>query len=221
MDRKKARISLPAKLPANVKMMHGRLYTLSVDRSPVYGERVSREDSGFLHEWSLWRSKLASMLISGASIPIEEGMHILYLGAASGTTVSHVSDIVRCGVVYAVEISPVEFSKLLGLAKRRSNIIPILGNARAPECYAPLIDRVDLIYQDISQRDQVSIYLRNMEVFHCRRGILCLKARSIDATLPAKDVLHMSLAEISKTLTVKKVVNLAPYQKEHWGIITG
>lgn len=216
-EKRKARLELPS----NVKLVNGRLHTVSNDPTPVHGERVSRLDDGtFLHEWDIWRSKLASALSAGASVPINESSHVLYLGAASGTTVSHVSDIVKNGAVYAVEISPVEFSKLLLFSRRRTNIIPILSNARSPELYAPLVPRVDVIYQDIAQKDQVRIFLRNVEGFACRQGILCLKTRSIDASIPGRDVLQGSLRELGRGLGVKNVVPLSPYQKEHWAIIT-
>lgn len=208
-------------MPPNVRFLNGRLHTISSDPSPVYGERVSRLDDGsYLHEWSAWRSKLSSALSSGASVPLNEGSHVLYLGAASGTTVSHVSDIVRNGAVYAVDISPVEVSKLLLLSKRRENIIPILSNARSPGLYAPFVQRVDVIYQDIAQRDQVRIFLRNVEDFSCRQGVLCLKTRSIDATARGRDVLQDAVREIGRSLSVRNVVSLSPFQKEHWAIIT-
>jgi fibrillarin-like pre-rRNA processing protein len=208
-------------LPPNVRLVNGRLHTISSDPLPVYGERVSRLDDGlYLHEWSAWRSKLASALSSGASVPLSEGSHVLYLGAASGTTVSHVSDIVRNGAVYAVDISPVELSKLMLLSRRRENIIPILSNARSPELYAPLVPRVDVIYQDIAQRDQVRIFLGNVEDFSCRQGVLCLKTMSIDATAKGRDLLQDAVREIGRSLSVKNVVSLSPFQKEHWAIIT-
>jgi fibrillarin-like pre-rRNA processing protein len=216
-ERRKVRIELPP----NVKLVNGRLHTISTDPEPVYGERISRMDDGtYLREWNAKRSKLASAITSGAAVPLSERSHVLYLGAASGTTVSHVSDIAREGAVYAVEISSIEFSKLLLFSKRRQNIVPILSNARAPELYAPLVPRVDLIYQDVSQRDQVRIFLRNMEGFSCRHGVLCLKTKSIDATSRGKDLLQDAVREIRLSLEVRNVVSLAPYQKEHWAIIT-
>ena len=45
--------------------------------------------------WNVFRSKLAASIVNGISeIFIQPGSKVLYLGAASGTTVSHVSDIV-------------------------------------------------------------------------------------------------------------------------------
>lgn len=65
----------------------------------VYGEkRVSVEDGGSSVEYRVWnpfRSKLAASMMGGLdSIHIKPGTKLLYLGAASGTTVSHCSDLV-------------------------------------------------------------------------------------------------------------------------------
>jgi rRNA 2'-O-methyltransferase fibrillarin len=79
----------------------------------VYGEkRISVEgaNEGEKIEYRVWnpfRSKLAASVLAGVdNIHIKPGSRVLYLGAASGTSVSHVSDIVGAeGVVYAVEFS--------------------------------------------------------------------------------------------------------------------
>lgn len=66
----------------------------------VYGEkRVSIEnDDKEKVEYRIWnpfRSKLAASILGGLDdIHIKPGSKLLYLGAASGTTVSHCSDIV-------------------------------------------------------------------------------------------------------------------------------
>ena len=45
--------------------------------------------------WNPFRSKLGAAILGGVDqIHIKPGAKVLYLGAASGTTVSHVSDIV-------------------------------------------------------------------------------------------------------------------------------
>ena len=69
----------------------------------IYGEkRVSVQADPFVKEstieyriWNPFRSKLAAAIMSGVEdTHIIPGARVLYLGAASGTTVSHVSDIV-------------------------------------------------------------------------------------------------------------------------------
>ena len=106
-------------------------------------------------------------------------MRVLYLGAANGTTVSHVADYVE--VVYAVEFAPRPMQDLLEVCRRRRNIIPLMADAARPEQYAPLVEPVDLLYQDVAQPDQAAILLRN-SVFLKPGGILILmlKTRSVD-----------------------------------------
>eukprot|EP00080_Pristionchus_pacificus_P021278 PDM81298.1 fib-1 [Pristionchus pacificus] len=111
----------------------------------VYGEkRVSVEDGGSSVEYRVWnpfRSKLAASMMGGLdSIHIKPGTKLLYLGAASGTTVSHCSDLVGPeGLVYAVEFSHRSGRDLLNVAKKRPNIIPIVEDARHPHKYRMLV----------------------------------------------------------------------------------
>uniref|UniRef100_A0A0D9XMK6 Fibrillarin n=1 Tax=Leersia perrieri TaxID=77586 RepID=A0A0D9XMK6_9ORYZ len=77
----------------------------------VYGEKrisVQNED-GTKVEYRVWnpfRSKLAAAVLGGVdNIWIAPGTRVLYLGAASGTTVSHVSDIVGPARIVALNAS--------------------------------------------------------------------------------------------------------------------
>src|SRR5664280_1580307 len=81
-----------------------RIATRSTDSAPVYGERIM----GGYRLWDPFRSKLAALLLKskGRGLRLKRDAKVLYLGAATGTTVSHVSDIVADGLVYAVEFSP-------------------------------------------------------------------------------------------------------------------
>ena len=40
---------------------------------------------------------------------------------------------------------------LLEVARRRKNVMPIMADASRPEHYAPLVEPVDLLYQDMAQ----------------------------------------------------------------------
>ena len=76
---------------------------------------------------------------------------MLYLGAASGTTVSHVSDILGpSGMVFAIEFSPRSGRDLVNLAKTRTNIVPIIADARHPIKYRMLVPIVDTIFADVA-----------------------------------------------------------------------
>ena len=142
-----------------------RLATRSTDPVPVYGERIL----GGYRLWDPFRSKLAALLLKskGRGLRLKRDAKVLYLGAATGTTVSHVSDIVADGLVYAVEFSPRSMRDLIRLCERRKNIIPILADAARPEAYAALVEPVDLVYQDIAQRNQAEIASLN-----CARYLL-------------------------------------------------
>lgn len=90
--------------------------------------------------WNPFRSKLAAAILGGVDhIWMGPGSKVLYLGAASGTTVSHVSDIVGpTGCVYAVEFSHRPGRDLINMAKLRTNVIPIVEDARHPLKYRML-----------------------------------------------------------------------------------
>ena len=125
-------------------------------------------------------------------LSLTPGMRVLYLGAANGTTVSHVADYVE--VVYAVEFAPRPMQDLLEVSRRRRNVIPIMADAARPEQYVPLVESVDLIYQDVAQPDQASIALRNC-LFLKEGGflILMLKTRSVNVRKEPAEVFEDTL----------------------------
>jgi len=85
---------------------------------------------------------------------VKPGAKVLYLGAASGTTVSHVSDIVGpTGLVYAVEFSHRSGRDLVNMAQRRTNVVPIIADARKPLDYRMLVSLVDVVFADVAQPD--------------------------------------------------------------------
>ena len=125
----------------------------------VYGEkRVSVEERGVkveYREWNPFRSKLGGAIMLCVSYcPIKPGAKVLYLGAASGTTVSHVSDMVGPeGAVYAVEFSKRSGRDLLEMSKARANVFPIIADARHPYKYRMIVPEVDCIFSDVAQAD--------------------------------------------------------------------
>ncbi|MHA2143436.1 MAG: fibrillarin-like rRNA/tRNA 2'-O-methyltransferase, partial [Candidatus Thorarchaeota archaeon] len=175
----------------------------------VYGERVlTIEDKGDFRIWNPRRSKLAAAIQKGV------------MEAASGTTVSHCSDIVGPqGVVYAVEFSARTARGLLQLAESRGNIVPIIEDARHPTKYAPFIaGPIDVVYQDIAQPNQARILSDNIRVF-CgfgAWGLIAIKARSIDSTAPVDDIYSNEIATLdSYGLEVIENLNLEPLERDH------
>jgi len=179
----------------NTFLREGRIYTVNLAEGTVYGERILKREGREYREWSPTRSKLAEYLGSGGRFPLRAGNVLLYLGAGSGTTASHVSDILADGRVPCVESAPIPFFRLREIASPRRNMSPILADARHPERYAPMVGRADAVYQDIAQKDQMDIFVRNMELFGAEWGVVMLKVRSI-SHLPASEVVPGELRKL-------------------------
>lgn len=194
-----------------------RLATFSSDPVPVYGERII---DGY-RIWDPFRSKLAALLQKGKGrgLSLSRDSKVLYLGAATGTTVSHVSDIASGGMIYAVEFSPRSMRDLLPLCERRKNIIPILADAARPESYSSLVEPVDLVYQDVAQRNQAEIASLNSDLYLRPEGdlIMMVKTRSIDVTAAPQAVFRAEVREL-KGLDLVESVDLLPFHQDHWAV---
>lgn len=163
--------------------------------------------------WEPQRSKVAALCYLNYEPPICHA-RILYLGAAAGTTVSFLSDYAE--VVYAVEFSSRPIRNLIRLARQRSNIIPFFQDARYPERYIPFIESVDILIQDIAQRDQVEIAVKNLSLL--KNGghfILFLKMLSI-SVVSGKDELTAIATNLLKDAGIKKIV-VTGLEKYHTG----
>jgi fibrillarin-like pre-rRNA processing protein len=181
----------------------------------VYSERML----GTARVWDPFRSKLAALYHEGTGVEITADTRVLYLGAANGTTVSHVAD--YADVVYAVEFAPRPMQDLLEVARRRKNIVPIMADATRPEQYAPLVETVDLLYQDVAQPSQAMIAIRN-SVFLRTGGtmILMLKTRSVDVRKEPGVVFEETVeALVSAGFVVQESLWLAPYHQDHAAIV--
>ena len=188
----------------------------------VYGERRVGDGSLEYRAWAPHRSKLAALLTKGTGQwPFRTDSRVLYLGAANGTTASHVSDLVPEGVVHCVEFSPRAFQKLLMIAEVRDNMNPILADAEKPESYARQVGEVDILYQDVSQRDQVGIFLKNARLLAPGGwAYFMVKARSIDLGARPKAVYQGVLELLRGTgLRVLEVVRLDPFEKDHAAVV--
>ncbi len=186
----------------------------------VYGERLYKWEGVEYREWNMYRSKLAGALANGlAEQPIKEGHKILYLGAATGTTASHVSDIVGFkGKVYAVEFAPRVMREFILVADVRKNLYPILGDARKPYEYRHLVEVVDGIYADIAQPEQAAIVADNADYFLKDEGylLLAIKARSIDVTKEPSEIYKREINTLKERgFEIVDVVHLEPYDRDH------
>jgi len=194
-----------------------KLATTSDDVVPVYGERIQEGR----RLWDPFRSKLAALLLKGRSTRpmLARDAKVLYLGAATGTTVSHISDIVSDGLVYAVEFSPRSMRDLVRLCERRKNIVPILADAARPEEYSFLVELVDLVYQDVAQRRQAEIASRNCARYLKPGGelILMLKTRSVDVNASPEAVLQAEMKNL-QGLDLLQVTDLLPFHQDHFAM---
>jgi fibrillarin-like pre-rRNA processing protein len=188
----------------------------------VYNEKIIKYKGWELRSWNPYRSKLAAAILNGFKLKIKDDSKILYLGAATGTTVSHLSDISGKGIIYAVENSPIAVKKLINVCEKRTNIIPIFEDANHPDRFSSIVANVDLVYQDISQRNQAGIFSSNINRYLKigGYGILMVKARSIDVSLKPKKAYDIVCSELEKDgLRIEEQVDLNPYVKDHMAII--
>ena len=163
------------------------------------------------------------MILNGCKhLSITPDTNVLYLGAGTGTTASHVAEIVTNGKVYCIEFSARAFRDLLNVARRRSNMLPILESVFYPGRYKPLIEKIDLIYQDISQREQTRAFIMNANHFlrPNGHGSFMIKARSIDMTKPPAEIFKNELNQLKLAgFKILEQIKLEPYTKDHLGVI--
>jgi fibrillarin-like pre-rRNA processing protein len=193
---------------------------------PVYGERIVEG----LRIWDPHRSKLSALLIKSRlagglaalvkDLNLRPDAKVLYLGAATGTTVSHVSDLVPRGLVYAVELSPRSMRDFFVLCETRDNIVPLLEDASMPERYSPFLEPVDMVYQDVAQRNQAEIASRNAALYLKPGGtlVLMIKARSVDVTADPKEVCRAEIERL-EGFDLISVSDLRPYHQDHWAVV--
>lgn len=192
----------------------------------VYGEKLVERKGKEYRIWDPFRSKLAAAIVKNIKIvPIKPDHKVLYLGAASGTTASHVSDVVgETGHVYCVEFASRSMRELVNnVCSFRNNMSPILEDARLPEKYRIFIPgKVDNIYCDIAQPEQAKILADNAELFLKKEGwiVLAVKAQSIDVTEEPSKIYKKEVKVLEKRgFTIQEVVHLEPYDKAHAMIV--
>lgn len=170
--------------------------------------------------WDWWTSKPSAAFKNGIRVfPLKRGFKILYLGLAEAKTASFFSDIVgKEGLIFGVEISERSLRESIPVCERRGNIVPILGDARRPELYDNLVfDKVDCLYEDVADRDQIEILIRNCEKFLKPNGfaMIAVKSRSIDVTKDPKQIYKEAEAKLKEKFEILDFVTLDPYEKDH------
>ena len=191
----------------------------------VYGEQLIRYKGVEYRIWNPFRSKFAAAILRGLeTVPVQPDHRVLYLGAASGTTASHVSDLVgEKGHVYCVEFAARAIRELVNnVCPFRANMSPILADARIPERYSTLVGKVDDIYCDIAQPQQARVLADNANLFLMDNGwiMLTIKARSIDVTEEPSTVYKHEIETLkAREFRIREIVHLEPYDKAHAMIV--
>ena len=191
-----------------------------VPGNQVYNEKLVKIKGIEYRTWDPFRSKLAASIYNGLDyFPFKIKSDVLYLGVSTGTTVSHISDIIgNTGTVFGVEhASRVARDFLDRVASHRNNIVPIIQDARKPNEYFSVSKKVDIVYVDIAQPDQTNIAIENCKMFLKNNGYLFLviKSRSIDVTKDPKRIFEGEIKKLEGSFQIKQVINLAPYDKDH------
>ena len=173
---------------------------------------------GGMRIWPPERSKLSALYYL-TEVPSVSDMKILYLGASFGTTVSFLADYAM--VIYAVEFSHHAMTSLLKVVQKHPNIIPFFADARTPEAYAPFIEEVDMVFQDIAQRDQISIFIDNLCPLKTGGyAILILKLESISKETTLDEICDTHMSRLKGAgIDVQKAISLEPYHHDHLAII--
>ena len=182
----------------------------------VYDEKLIRKRGKEYRLWDPYRSKLAAAILNGLrEFPLHKSSNVLYLGASSGTTASHIADICHKGLIYCVEFSPRMMRDLIHVARIKKNMVPILADARRPEEYIHSIGKVDFIYQDLAQPDQTEILITNSDIFVPKFAMIAIKARSIDVVRKPRDIFKDEIDKLKNKFKIMQVINLRPYDKDH------
>ena len=197
------------------------LFTKSlVPGKQVYGEKLVTEKGTEYREWNPNKSKPAAAIMKGLNqFGLKPGDKVLYLGAASGTTVSHFSDIVgKGGMIFALDFAPRVVRDLVSLCEIRENIAPLLEDANKPESYKDkIIHPVDFIFQDIAQKSQAEIFIKNVEMFLKKGGycLIAIKARSVDVTKKPSNVFNEVKRFLRERVEIVDYRELDPFEKDH------
>ena len=191
-----------------------------VPKNQVYNEKLVKIKGTEYRIWNPFRSKLAATIMNGLrDFPFMQKSSVLYLGVSTGTTISHISDIVgQNGIIFGIEhTSRVARDFLDRVASYRKNIIPIIQDARKPQEYFSVFKKVDVVYVDIAQPDQTDIAINNCKMYLKSNGYLFLviKSRSIDVTKDPKKVISNEIKKLESLFEIKQIINLQPYDKDH------
>jgi len=208
---------------SHVHLVKGKLFTDNfIPGYNPFNEKIIEKNGKELREFNPNRSKLGAAIVKKMKLEIQEGWKVAYLGIAHGYTASRVATIVgKTGIVYGVEISERCFNNLLPLTEKYTNIVPIMSDARKTENY-DWVERVDLVYCDIADRQMTEIAIDNCKKFLKPKGMLMLavKSRSIDVTESPKKIVQAQVVKLKESgFEILEWKMLDPLEKDHGFIV--
>ncbi len=188
----------------------------------VYGEMLVKRGDAEYRMWNPYRSKLAAAIRNGMKkMEIKDGSKVLYLGSATGTTPSHVSDIIgREGRLFGVEISERNMREFVALCESRNNMLPILADAGHPETYSESVGSCDVIYQDVAVKNQAEILMKNSSML--KKGgyaYFVIKSQSVDISKSPESVYKEELSKLKGTFEVLERIDIEPYDSLHLFVV--
>ncbi len=201
-----------------------RLYTKSIlPGKKHFEERTARENNDEYREFDPTHSKLSAMIMKGCTnAGIRKDDVVLYLGVSHGYTASFISDMIQeKGMLFGIDPAPRVIRDLVFLSQQRKNIVPLLADANHPEQYIGRVPGADIVYQDIAQKNQAEIFIKNCKLFLKKGGygLLAVKARSIDIKRRSKDIFIEIRNILEKEFTVIDYKVLEPFERDHCMII--
>jgi len=190
----------------------------------VYKEKLVVKNGIEYRNWEPFRSKLAACIMNGLEeFPFHDKSSVLYLGVSTGTTISHISDIVGPkGMIFGVEHSSrVARDFLDRVAVFRKNIVPIIQDAKRPDQYFSVFTKVDIVYVDIAQPEQTKIAIDNCKMYLKKGGFLFLviKTRSIDVTKDPNQIINQEMKKLENNFEICEKIDLRPFDKDHAMVI--
>ena len=191
-----------------------------VPGNQVYNEKLLVVNNVEYRIWNPFRSKLAAAIMNDLNdFPFNQRSDVLYLGVSTGTTISHISDIIEeNGIIFGIEhTSRVARDFLDRVASHRKNIVPVIHDARKPEEFFSVYKKVDIVYVDIAQPDQTNIAIENCKLYLKPSGyiFLIIKTRSIDVTKDPKEIIKNEIKKLERFFQIKQTIDLHPYDKDH------
>tara|TARA_Y100000310_G_scaffold327376_1_gene393637 strand:- start:6743 stop:7414 length:672 start_codon:yes stop_codon:yes gene_type:complete len=212
----------PKQLLEGVYEIQSKLATVNLlPGKKVYGEELIHAEGKEFRLWNPNRSKVGASIKKGMkTIHIKKGSKVLYLGAAEGTTISHLSDIVeKEGTIFGVDISARSMRKFIYLCEQRPNMVPIMGDASQPNTYREYLNgfTIDALFQDVSQKNQAEIFLKNSRLYLKRdgHGFLSVKARSIDSSSSVEKIVETEAKKLENEFEILEIIPLHPFEKDH------